>query len=100
MSTETPRGDCFTATLRFLLRPENDHCRLVHGNLSTLRQDTLVNHAWIEEGDTVREVVGGRNDTHDKRQYYDMLEVTNTRVYTRLEAFERYEKHHHCGPWD
>lgn len=100
----TPYGDCFEAAAKFIQQPGvvdwPDDYRLVHGNVARLRQDEAVNHAWVEEGDIVHEVSGGRNLVFSKDEYYKRHQITNVRTYTVLEALEFAVEHGHWGPWD
>lgn len=102
--TPVPSGDCFEAALKFLQQPGvtkwPDDYRLVHGNTAALRQDEAVNHAWVEEGDIVHEVSGGRDLVYSKVAYYKKHQITNVRRYTVLEALELAVKNGHWGPWD
>lgn len=101
--TEEMKGDCFAAALSYLFAQAGDDLKgqrfvLVHGNLPYLPQDEEVNHAWVEEGDSVHEVANGCNERVPKDVYYAQHRVGKTRRYTAWEATIRAVKH--SGPWD
>ena len=77
-----------------------DRYTLVHGNVEGLRQDEVVNHAWVEEGDIVHEVSGGRHLSFFKAVYYQKYEITNIRTYTLKQALEQCIESSHYGPWN
>ena len=99
-----PTGDCFEAAGKFISHPAvvdyPDDYLLVHGNIAKLRQDEPVNHAWIEEGDFVHEVSGGRREVFSKKSYYEHLGITNVRTYTVEQALLLLVREGHWGPWD
>lgn len=101
---DEPHGDCFEAAFKHLADVgiadlDGKVFTLVHGNLAHLPQDTDVNHAWVEEGDTVHEVGNGLNKRIPKREYYAWFKVKNTKRYCLMEAM-RLNGGEHYGPWD
>ena len=101
---DDPRGDCFKAAFDHLVDIgaadlDGEKFILVHGNLAHLPQDTEVNHAWVEEGDTVHEVSNGLNKRIPKDKYYADFQVKNIRRYTLIEAF-KLNGGVHYGPWN
>lgn len=57
------RCNCFKAAAQLIqqlrIKDYRGHLRLVHGNLASLDQDKLVNHAWLEELDFIYDFSGG-----------------------------------------
>lgn len=99
-----PKGDCFEAAAAFVTQEEiltyPDDYKLVHGNVATLRQDEPVNHAWVEEGETVHEVSNGRTNVFWKDDFYARFGITTVRKYTPKQALLLMVRTGHSGPWD
>lgn len=103
MSNSQPTGDCYEASCKFITTHGDDapdQYKLVHGNIATLSQDYAVNHAWIEEGDTVHEVNNGCDVQFPKAAYYERFGVKNVRRYSYGEALIESVRAGHYGPWD
>jgi hypothetical protein len=99
-----PQLACFRASAEFIQRPHAtdgpDNYRLAHGNVAGLRQDTAVNHAWVEELDFIYELSEGHKNLFMKDEYYKDNKIINVRTYTAKEATERIGEYGHWGPWN
>lgn len=98
-----PQGDCFVAAFNALFDvmddPESDNVVLVHGNVARLPQDVDVNHAWVENAETVLDYSNGFQTEMPKDDYYSHLQMSATRRYTPMEAMRMNAQHGHYGPW-
>ena len=91
-------GDCYQAAWRY--QNEKDlSATLVHGKISALNQDCIVNHAWVEKGGLVYEVANGADLVYEKEDYYRIMGVTFVKTYDHIEAFREAVHHYHTGPW-
>ena len=101
--TVTPaKGDCYEAAFKFLCEMGEDaphKYKLVHGNVARLKQDCIVNNAWVEAGDVVHEASNRRNLTLLKKDYYEHFGITNAHQYSYEEALTTALKAGHYGPW-
>ena len=95
-----PKGDCYEAALKFLRAlGSSTNATLAHGNVDSLDQTFLVNHAWVEEEDVVHEVSNGRHLRISKARYYQQFKVKNILRYTYEEALIESVKSKSSGPW-
>ena len=98
-----PQLACFRASAEFVqklhITDGPDDYRLVHGNVATLRQDSAVNHAWVEELDFVYELGEEHKSLFSKDEYYTRNRIINVRTYTAQEAITLIGVYGHWGPW-
>ncbi len=98
-----PTGDCFVTAFNTLVDkmcdPDSREVVLVHGNVARLPQVGDVNHAWVEDADTVFDNSNGFCTEKPKDTYYANLQITAPRRYTTMEATRLNGQYEHYGPW-
>lgn len=115
---ENKGGDCFEAAGRWMMNnfSAGDDTFLVHGEIRGRGplQDIWFGHAWIEQGDEVIEVAGGKNIRMPKHIYYILGTIdqpyyqdrkmhppkNNVLKYTRLQTMEKLAEFKTWGPWE
>ena len=111
-------GDCYEAAGRWMMDNfgSNTDAVLVHGEVrgGGGLQDVWFGHAWIEQGDEVIEVAGGKNLRMPKDIFYILGSINqpyyqdgkmnppknNVLKYTQLEAMEKLAEFKTWGPWE
>ena len=99
-------GDCYQAAGRYVmdnaLQGSNQNLILVHGIVSGQGEIAGVRygHAWVENGEEVIDVAGGRELRVPKIIYYAIGNIDNTFRYTPEEMREKLIESETWGPWD
>ena len=111
-------GDCFEAAGRWISNnfSAGDDTFLVHGEVRGhgALQGVWFGHAWIEQGDEVIEVAGGKNLRMPKHIYYILGSIdqpyyqdgkmnspkNNVLKYTRIAAMKKMALERTWGPWE
>ena len=102
-------GDCYEANGNYFmtksLSGEGSEMRLVHGEVTGQGSLEGINygHAWVEDGDTVIDVSGGKSLRMPKMAYYALGGIdrnNNLHKYSPLEFQAKVAEYEHWGPWD
>ena len=113
---ENKGGDCFEAAGRWIMNNPGTDAVLVHAEVMGrgALQGVWFGHAWIEQGDEVIEVAGGKNARLPKQVYYILGTINqpyyqdgkmnppknNVLKYTRTQAMEKLAEFKTWGPWE
>jgi len=106
--TENQGGDCYVVSGRYmmdhgLLAGESDLI-LVHGEVTGQGHIDGVKygHAWIEDGEMVLDLSGGRNIKLPKFLYYSLGNIDESKVfkYNSEDMRRKILDMGHWGPWD
>lgn len=82
-------GACYSNVMHYALKPENEHLfdsgKIIIGDVTNALGKTI-NHAWIEDGDSIIDPTTGVITSKEK--YYDSLLPSSTTEYTVMEYFK------------
>jgi hypothetical protein len=102
-------GDCYEAAGRYvmdnaLFPGDNPNLILVHGEVTGQGPIAGVKfgHAWVEDGDLVRDYSRDRKVEMPKIVYYALGNIEESKVfkYTPEEMRRKILDYEHWGPWD
>ena len=102
-------GDCYEANGNYFMNKafilSNSKMRLVHGEVTGQGSLEGVNygHAWVEDGDTVIDVSGGKSLRIPKAVYYALGGIdknNNLHKYDLADFRRKIAEYEHWGPWD
>lgn len=91
---EGAEHDCFRNAAIYAMQNGGD---VVHGTVTNKGGKTFL-HAWVEEGDLVTDPTSDAQI--EKSRYYQLLNVTNPKVYNTEKAAILGARNGHWGPWE
>lgn len=89
-------GDCFQNVQDYVLDNDSPTLIVVHGKV-TNKENKVLAHAWIEDGDIVLDPTTGIKTTKEK--YYRALKAVPENKYNPMDAIKIRFKTGNYGPW-